>query len=334
MSPSIFKYIQSMLNKLSPQAFAKNLEEGNVVQFSQMWASLSEQDKEKFITTDHYLYLHMAAEYGRLDMIDDFLNHLNQNALSAFQAREFEGFKIALQNQHWDVVERILSEEQLHKDCLQIIQTSDEFLELVWHSKLQNVITLIFNQACYQNTTELKRILKIVPKTHQHLLLMTEKVELTNDFQINLLSPLQASCQYGNLNILKFIWGLYDTRVQKGLMNSHFPQCMLEAIEYGHANIVKRLLEWLTPEQQIKILSHEDFNLLTYAADRGFEHVVELIWSYIPASERITAISANNYAAYRMAKHHNHTQTINLLEVIVPPHLKGKMQKAHEHINP
>lgn len=336
MSPSIFKHIKSMLNKFCPKSLAKSIDEGNIETFNHIWVSLSHENKEKFITIDNYINFHTAAENGRIDIINCYLTHITETSeklaakeamLCAFNAREAEGFKKALQNQHWDIVERFLTEEYLHSVCLDIIQASDEFLELIWNSRLQKAMILIFNNACHQNTNEVKRVLRAVPESDYHLLLMTEIVEFPN-FQLKIISPFQAACRQGNINLIKFVWSLYDNRVKKGLMNSLFPLCLIEAAKHGHANVIKKLLEWLSPEQQTQLLGYEDFTSLVHAADKGFDHIIELIWGYIPTNARITAISANNYAAYRLAKRNNHVNTVELLETIVPPHLKSKMQKA------
>lgn len=332
MSPSIFKHIKSALNKLSHKPFIQNIKDVDSAEFNHLWISLSDQEKEKLISTDNYIHLHLATENGRLDIVDCFLKHMaktSSNAIiTSFNARQAEGFKKALQNQHWDIIERILTEEHLHKDCLNIIQASDEFIELIWNSRLQKTIILLFHQACHQNTNEVKRVLRVVPESDYHLLLMTEIVEFSNNFKVILISPFQVACCQGNVNLIKFVWSLYDNRVKKALMNTLFPICLLNAIKLGHLNVIKKLLEWLTPEQCMQILSYESFNTLICAANEGHNHIIELIWTHIPTNARIDAISANNYAAYRQAKNNNHTNTVALLETIVPPHLKNKMQKS------
>lgn len=337
----IIKQIKSLRNKPSYEVFLKSCEEGNKEIYDEICALLTPGEKDKYITANNHYSFHLAMGHGHIEIFNDIFQHIidkhkttsHEAITQAFNEREGEGFMMALRHPHIDMIERILSEKCLYQQGLDIIYASDEFLEIIWHTRLQKIIIILFNQACHQNTNEVKRILKVVPGSEYHLLLMTETIEITNHFSVNVVSPFQAACNQGNINLLKLIWGLYDNRVKKGLMNNLFPTCMHDAVNNGHANIIKKLLEWLPSEQQTQVLGHEEFSVLATAANNGFDNIIELMWAYIPTGSRITAISANNYAAYRLAKVNNHPKTIALLEAIVPPHLKGKMLKSvDEHL--
>ena len=190
----------------------------------------------------------------------------------------------------------------------------DIYIKIIFECGLTDVVETIFSNACRQNIVEVKRVLKIIPPYFHSQLLNF------NSFS--------NACRERTIEIMEFIWNLANQNIKNTLIENTFPICLINAIKLGERAIINKLLNWLNPNQQLSCLAYEEYNSFVYAADRGYLDILEIIYEILPHSVLLKAISASNFAAYRLAIKNKHTDVVLFLERISSPDQIKKMKKA------
>jgi len=314
--------------------FVQACSEGNVSEFDDILSACSEQQGNELIQFDYYACFHKAAANGHTSIVHKIFEHVidaadkpfdqpggifppNEAVIPIFSSRDGEGFKAALMNHHVNTANRILDEEYLYLKCRNIIAQEDKFIKLAWELGLKFIICHIFADACATSTAAVNRILKIIPKTYHKKLLICQ-----NGW------PFRYACRSGNLDIIRLLWQLSDADIRNYLFQSIFPAGIIDAAKNNQLELMKHLLEWANPQQKINCLRYEDYNSFVYAADRGYLDIVKFVYQHLPATLKGKAISASNFAAYRLATQNKHRDVVAFLEEIASDELIQKMKKA------
>ena len=312
---------------------------GNTKEFNDLFSSLSIEQKNNFIAFDHFAGFHHAAANGHFEIVKAILNHVklvtdlipdDEAVISIFFARNGEGFKAALENQHIKTIEIILSEDYLYYDCLKIIAENPEFIRTIWDSPLRGCILFLFSQYCEEDISLVQHLLETISKESQHLLLEypSNKYTITNNFTIHFTSPFETACYYNKLDILQFLWNSFRLSYREKVIEEQFSSCCVTAAKQGHLDIIKQLSSWLNTEQKTSFLTSIDFSAFIYAADKGYVEIVQFIWEALPILLQPAALSASNYAAYRLATKMQHPHVIAFLEANASESTIEKMKKA------
>ncbi|WP_261788338.1 ankyrin repeat domain-containing protein [Coxiella burnetii] len=203
-------------------------------------------------------------------------------------------------------------------------------MKIIWNSSLRNCILYIFEECCSQDISSVQRILELVPKPSQHLLLDDPgKLPVSISFYRVNLSPFKRACQSGKLDIVQLLWSLSSSSNQKKLIENRFEASFILAAKNGHVEILKQLVKWVESKQlKISLLKSKDFSAFIYSADKGYLEIVQLIWESIPSPLQLEALKARNFAAYRLATKNQHHSVRSFLETKIDEVNRRKMKNA------
>lgn len=318
--------------------FIEACSSGKIEEFNKVMSTLSNKQKKELLEFDDYACFHLAAANGHLNILNAIINDIkaltdeepaDEALIPVFLARNAEGFKLALLK-HIKTAERILIEEYLFDDCINIIAETPEFIKTIWNSPLRNCILYIFEKYCAQDILLVQNILKNIPKSEWYLLLedIPNTFFITDNLAITQLTPFENSCDGGKLDVLQLLWSTLTPSQQKKMITTRFESCLILAAKNGYLKIIRQLLNWVEPEQKILLLTSNDFNAFVYAADNDHVEVMQLIWKLLPPLLQSKALAASNFSAYRLATKNNHSRVIAFLEESASEATLEKMKKA------
>ncbi len=297
---------------------------GDTNKFHEIISSDSIVNADDLIAFNDYACFHLAAANGHSDVVKAVIDYVEsvsdempceEAVIPVFQARDGEGFKAALINHHMKTAKLILEQEYLFSDCMTIIENNSEFFKIIWNSSLRNCILYIFSNVCGQDISLVRKVLDDIPHSSRHLLLeQIDEKFTTQNFTAHIRNPFTTACDNGKLEILQLLWSLVSPSYQDRLVKFEFPASYIVAVKNGRLDILKQLFEWVIADEKTSFLIFEDFCGFIYAADRGYIEILKFIWANLPDSLQSEAVSASNFAAYRLARFNQHHNVIDFLE--------------------
>jgi hypothetical protein len=317
-----------MLSADIKKKFIDVCREGNEYELVSILSSVNSDIQKSLILTENYLPYRIAVTNGHdniVRLIFDKVKVLfaedyypaNEAVIPLFEADKGSSFKEALLKGYIDVAKTILDEEYLFFESINLLENDARCINILWQSKLKDVVYHLFYKACQRSVEEMKLILNIIPK------------EFTVKFILSTKGVFCTSTIHNKVTNIKFLLSLLDTESRINVIDKQFPECILEATKVGRCfEAVKFLLESLNPKQQIESISYENYSPFIYAADQGDLNILQLFWDYIPASQQMEALTAFNFAAYRWATLNQHKQVLEFLESVASNYLIDSMRKS------
>ncbi|MBN9289405.1 MAG: hypothetical protein BGO43_03800 [Gammaproteobacteria bacterium 39-13] len=315
-------------------ALLKACQNGEADKFQQLFSSLSAEQKIEFLSYNDYEAYHQAMASGNLTLFEGITAAIIKSfatdmmdeeevLIPAFEARQGEGFIQALERQHLAIVESMLFVLFLDYYCNEIINTKSKYIQFVLqHSNLKPAIPDLFKQACATDLDTVKRWVDILPNE--------TLIEICNPKFSELNQEASRSCFYyvASPEILDFLWNNLSPVIQATIANNVFPGCLVYQVKKEEVAIIEKILSLLDEKQQSHCFKFEDYNCFVYAADRGSLDIIKLLWKTFSSEDKINALKASNYAAYRLASKANHIQIISFLESVAPAPILLEMQPA------
>ncbi len=290
--------------------------------YSKLFHALSVDKQLAFIIHDRYQSLHLAMANGHLDIFNEMVSfiftHFDEDrVVSAFEARNGEGFKIALDKHHWALIEDLMNDEYLQYHCFKIILESEQYIALILSQpSLKQFIPDLFNLACRQNVLSVQRVLNVVPFENLANLFKFHERDFSNpSIQWG---PFENAADANETAVIEYIWNLIPDEFKMNVVQYYFPECLMIAAKKGYTAVIETIFKFLSQEQQRQLLKFQDYNVFVYAADRGHIEIIKLIWETLLKDEKKAALAASNFAAHRLALQNNHQEILDFFDSVTP----------------
>ena len=308
---------------------------GNLEQVLESLCCQSAEEKLELIRYDNGAGFHVAAINGHAAIVKLIINtdlSLNPDEipeeiwLSWALNRHGESFKLAVKNHQYDVVNILLEQTLFESDLIKLILDDSNLILILWSSPGREYLFEIFNIACSLHTEKVPELLQLLPGFSEEISALTAtRLPYLNLF----FDPLGSACYWNHLETMHLLWKLLSHKDQHRVISNKFTSYFIDAAKKGHAEILSQLIEWVdSPEFKIALAKSFDYGAFIYAADSGNLPSVKIIFKLLPKSMQDEALTASNYAAYRLASKKNSHEIIKYLENNSDEHTIEKMKIA------
>ncbi len=310
------------------------IEKGELKEYRKLFQTLNMEKQREFVKYNSYQYLHLAMAQGQLDIFNEMASFIFANIdndmealVPAFVARNGEGFRQALDSHQWPLIEELMNDEFLQYYCFNVIVENENYIASILNQpSLKHFVPDLFNLSCKQSVLSVQRVLNIVPFENLEHLFKIQQRDLSN--LSSQWGPFENAAYVNQIDVIEFLWNFIPDSLKMNVVKFYFPECMLIATKNGYVGVIDTILSFLTQKQQWQVLKFQDYNVFVYAADRGDVEIMKLVWETLPNDQRLEALTASNFAAYRLAYQNTHIAVLNFLESVASNELLDKMKKT------